>query len=119
MGPSRQEPLVISVGMDQSASYLGLMVITTGPRTLARVAWDIWSTLQALGHGTDSPGTADGTRGHSEPGPSCRESGSNTRALGTGRESSATTSRHSGKSDPGLNRPGELVDPAGPRPEGE
>ena len=42
MGPSRQGPLVVSAGMDQSASYLGLMVITTGPGTEARVIRDIW-----------------------------------------------------------------------------
>ena len=104
---------------DPVLSHPGKLSNTSGPGSRARVSRDPWSTLCAHRHRPDSPGTADGTRGHSDPGPSRRDSGSNTRALGTGRESSGTTSRHSGKSDLGLNRPGELVDPAGPRPEGE
>ena len=108
------------------------LVEPAGPQPWARVTWESWSTLRALGLGPSSHGRAGRTRVTSSKCPStshpgqvvnhagtrtlaqfARDSWSNPRALGPDRESSGTAGGHLVNSDMGASRPGQLVDPAG------
>ena len=95
------------------ASHTGQMIDPVGPRIRARVARDSWLTPRAHRHRPNSPGTADRTHGHSDPGPSTRGSWSNPRALRHGLQSSSTAGRHPGNLDTCASRPGELVNTTG------
>ena len=104
---------------------------TEGPRTRTRVAWEIWSTLRALGHLPESPGSGDrphdpltrardardrwltpGALGHmcESPGKAVQHPGTRARF-----ELPGTAGQPRGPSEPGLSHPGQLVDPASPR----
>ena len=103
-----------------------------GPRSLGRVARDSWSTLQAIGHGTESPRTAGRPRGISVTGPShpgglvdsvdpwrrarvTWESWSNPRAHRDKPDSPRRAGRYRRPSDTDPSHPGKLVTTAGPR----
>ncbi|RKM63495.1 hypothetical protein C0215_20085, partial [Clostridioides difficile] len=81
-----------------------------GPRSRARVARDIWWTLQGLGHGPESPGRPGHHLGLSDPGPRRRRPQSTSRAVGHELESPGTAGQTRGPSDPGRSRPGHLVE---------
>ena len=75
------------------------LIETADPRIWARVVWERWSTPRELRR------TSESTRSVVTP-----------RALGPDCEYSRTAGGHLENSDTGAIRPGQLVDPAGPRP---
>ena len=85
--------------LDTGPSRPGQLVDTEGTRPRARVAWDSWSTLQALGHMPDFPGTPGRPLRHLVP----------------WRKSPGTASQHCGPSEQSAIRPGQLFDTASPR----
>ena len=97
------------------ASLPGVLVVPAGPRSLARVARDIWCTPRSLRARRKSSGTAGQTRGPSEPRPSrpgemVDSAGPQIQARVAG-----TAGGLRGDSEQGLSRPGELFDTAGGR----
>ena len=114
------------------ASLPGVLVVPAGPRSLARVARDIWCTPRSLRARRKSSGTAGQPRGPSYPRPShpvelidptdsrtlarvAREIWSTPRALGPEREFPGGAGRHCGPSHLSASPPGALVDTAVPR----
>ena len=62
--------MVDLTGLGNEYESPGIVLDTTGTRTRARVAWDIWSTPQAIGAVRDSSGTAGPHRRPSDTSPS-------------------------------------------------
>ena len=103
-----------------------------GIRTLARISWDSWSPLRALGPRTEWPVTPGRRRVPSDPRASCPEqlvelvgprtqsrfarySWSPPRAFGPRPQSPGTVGRTRGHLHASASGPGDLVGPAGPR----
>ena len=117
---------------DTSGCCPGQLDDNAGPRTLAFVTWDSWSTLPAVGHEAESPRRAGRPPGHSDtitrcPGQLVEPAGSRTmargarpiwstpRSFGPGPESPRTAGRSCRPSNPCYSRPGQLVNSAGHR----
>ena len=117
---------------DTGPSRHGELVDPACPRTRARVTRDSWSTLGALGQGTDSPGTAGQPRVLSDPiasppGVLVGSSGPRTwacvtwcswstpRAQRHGPNWAGRAGRYRGHWDTGQSCQGEQVDPVCPR----
>ena len=110
----------------------GELVKPGGPRTIDRVMRDCWSTLRAIGHGPESPGTPCRHHGTSKHGPShpghvvdpavqrvCarvpRDSWSTPQVIGPGPKSPGTAGQNRGPLHPSAGHPGGLVNNPSPR----
>ena len=100
---------------DPSASRSGELVVPAGTGTRPQVARDIWSSLQAIRHGPESPGRAGRLRGAGTRARVSWVSWSKMWDYGPNPESPETACQPHRPSNPSESRPGEVVDIVGTR----